>query len=621
MIRSIALLLAALTLGCHSARYAELLPPADQTRADVYWLADDAREGRLPGTPGNEQAARYVADRFAALGLKPAPGMRSYRQPFEAPGPRAAGPKTALSIGGRPLTLDTDFRPIGFSKSGGFEGSAAFIGYGITNAAKGYDDFAGVDVKGRIALAMRFEPHGRDGKSAFTGGEPSAAAPVNAKARAAKAAGAVALLLVMPPAHHGQAPPLIPLAAAPYYGETEIPVVTVTAAVAESLLGAPLAEVQQQIDSSLRPQSRVLDVRVRGVVDLQTRPIPTANVMAVLPGTGPTKDEYLVVGAHYDHIGHGLFGSLLPGSGRIHNGADDNASGTAAVLSLAQRLKMQPLRRSVLFVTFSAEESGLIGSNYLVKHLPVPAAKVVAMINLDMVGRVRNDLLFVGGGGTRPGFRRMLQRADQDSPLQLKSIGEGGFGPSDHQAFAMAKVPVLFFFSGTHAQYHHPDDDAQLINYTGLDQVCRLMIDVMRQIDAAGREAYVSKYDSADFFRNPHATTRPTTGPATGPSTQAAQNTSGMGNASLGVVPDYGSDLSTGGVRISGARPNSAAEQAGLREGDILVGFDGKPINNLYDLSDCLKQSSPGDTVEIAYERGGQRTTVRVRLTARTGIQ
>jgi hypothetical protein len=623
MPRTLLFLVVALTaVGCRSSS-SPLLPPGEQLRADVYWLADDAREGRLPGTAGADASARYIADRFAALGLKPAPGMNDFQQRFEMPGPRQVDPSTTLSIDGRPLTRDVDFRPLSLSANATFAAGVTFVGYGVADAKSAYDDYAGIDVKGRVVLAMRFEPK-RDGKSAFTGDESySPAAPIAAKARRAAAAGAAALLLVTPPGAAGSEPPLLPFGASgplDPFGKTALPVMGVSAGTAERLLGgASLVDLQRKIDSDLKPVSyRVNGVAAAGRVELKSSVIHAANVVSVLPGRGALKDEYVVVGAHYDHVGRGAFGSMTPRGG-IHNGADDNASGTAALLAIARHLANLPLRRSVLLVAFTAEESGLIGSNYFVKHSPVPAERMVAMVNLDMVGRVRDDTLFVGGGGTRPGFRPMLTRADTESPLKLKSIGEGGFGPSDHQTFAMAKVPSLFFFSGAHAQYHNPDDDADRINYAGMDRVCALVIDVLKQIDSAGREAYVDKFDAAGFMNNPHAAARATTGPTT-KSTQSTQPAGG-GGASLGVVPDYGSDTAAAGVRIGGARPGSAAEKAGLRDGDVLIAWDGKPITNLYDLSDLLRQARPSDAVDLTYTRGGQKTTVRVTLTARQGLQ
>ena len=340
----------------------------------------------------------------------------------------------------------------------------------------------------------------------------------------------------------------------------------------------------------------------------------TDNVAGILPGW--REDEYVVIGAHYDHLGRGRFGSRAEKPGQIHNGADDNASGTAAMLEVMRSLAAGPrLRSSVLFVAFSAEESGLIGSNYFVKHSPVPTDKMLAMINLDMVGRVRKQTLFVGGGGTRADFESVLKKIDDASTLSFKSIGQGGFGPSDHQSFAKQRVPVLFFFSGLHQQYHHPDDDTFRVNFSGLADVASVTRDVTIALTQRRAEQYDDRFDGQGMDTDLDPSSQPTTGSATGPSTHSS--TQRKARASLGVIPDYGSDLSEAGVRIGGAVPESPAAGAGLVEGDVIVGFADKLINNLIDLSDALAKATPGDTVRIRYVRAGIEHHRDVKLSAR----
>lgn len=582
-------------------------PTVEQIKNDIYWLADDAREGRLPGTAGADAAANYIAERFKSLGLAPSPDSGAYLQSFELPGKTTIGKSTSLHINGQPQALDKDFRPLAFSAEARFEGKVAFVGYGVSSEKHEYDDYTGIDVKDRVVIAMRYEPHDAKGKSRFGPHGFTPNAHIDRKAQVARSKGAKAVLLVNPPTHHpGESPlrPFVPVGAR--FDVAPVPVLSVTPEVAEKLLGRKIEDLQKQIDESAKPASFLVDAPlVRGEVDLDVQKTRTTNVIGVLPGVGAKKDEYIVVGAHYDHIGHGTFGSRKPGSGEIHNGADDNASGTAAVLGIARELSNHRLQRSVLFVAFSGEESGLLGSSHFVKHSPVPLENIVAMINLDMVGRIRSDTLFVGGGGTRASFRKLLTDADDASDLKLKSIGEGGLGPSDHQSFAVRKIPVLFFFSGLHRQYHHPDDDAKLINFDGVAETVELVTGLVEKIAAADREQYVSKFDSAGMRVGIDPTSQPTT-----------QSTH-TGSASLGVIPDYGSDQSTGGVRIGGTVPNSPAAGAGLADGDILVGWNDKPIDNLYDLTDFLRQSSPGDEVKIDYTRAGKRESVRVKLAAR----
>ncbi len=589
-------------------------PAVGTIRDDIYWLADDAREGRLPGTPGADAAADYIARRFHDLGLEPLPAIGSYRQTFDLPGPAAMGKGNDLSLNNEALRLDHDYRPLAFSPTGSFDGKIAFVGYGVGSKKYDYDDFAGIDLTDRVVVAMRYEPHNDKGKSRFTGDEFSDNAPITKKAQEARSRGARALLLVNPAENHADDAPLRPFVSLGSRFEiAAIPVVSVTPELARKLIGGrDLLELQRSIDRSGKPNSFLVDTNTaRGRVDLEVQRTITRNVVGLLPGSGPQKDEVVVIGAHYDHIGHGAFGSRKPGENLIHNGADDNASGTAAMMAVAEELSKLKLNRSVLFVAFSGEESGLLGSGYFVNHSPVPVEKMVAMLNLDMVGRARNNILSVGGGGTRAAFAPMLEKLDQSSPLEFRSIGQGGFGPSDHQSFAMKKVPVLFFFTGLHAEYHHPDDDAKLVNFDGVAEISYVVATLAAQLAEAPREAYIDKYDGTGM-----TTGIDTPGSATQPATQSTR----MGRSSLGVIPDYGSDQSTGGVRIGGTVPNSPAARAGLIEADVLVGWNDKPIGNLYDLTDLLRKSDPGDEVIVHYTRAGNRASVRVRLAERKGM-
>ncbi len=601
--------------GCSAPQHAHW--PDDQLRQDVYWLADDAREGRLPGTTGADQSADYIAKRFELLGLAPAPVSHAYVQTFELPGKTTLGSQNALSFNNTKLTLDHDFRPLAFSPQGKFAGKLAFVGYGVSSPKYDYDDYAGLDVAGRVVIAMRYEPHDPKGKSRFTAGDFTNNAPITRKTQLARSHGAIALLLVNPPTHHPDDSALrefVPLGSR--FEVAALPVISISPQIAEQLLGntnphTSLASLQDQIDNTGKAASFLVEnASVHGQIDLDVQKIRTCNVMGIIPGIGIDKDEYVVIGAHYDHIGRGLFGSLKPGENLIHNGADDNASGTAALMSVAQHLSNHRLSKSVLFVAFSGEESGLHGSRYFVEHSPVPLDKIVAMINLDMVGRIRENILFVGGGGTRAAFRNILNTLDQQSAIQLKSIGEGGYGPSDHQSFALKKVPVLFFFSGLHKQYHHPDDDAKLINFSGLAQTADFISELVQQLATIPREQYVDRFDAQGMTLVADPTSKP-----------ATQSASHSGRASLGVIPDYGTDQSTGGVRIGGTVPNTPAAGAGLIEGDVLVGWNDKTIGNLYDLTDCLNQSSPGDEVTIKFDRAGKRQSARVRLSQRKGMQ
>ena len=335
--------------------------------------------------------------------------------------------------------------------------------------------------------------------------------------------------------------------------------------------------------------------------------LPTQNVVAILPGSDPLlRGQYVVVGAHYDHLGRSTQGALDPGNrNAIRNGADDNASGTAAVLELARLFSRAPARRSIVFVAFSSEELGLLGSQYFVEHSPVPIDSVVAMINFDMVGRLRDDKLIVYGVSTATELPALLDSANTgasgrrggspwESPLRITALGDG-FGPSDHSSFFARNIPVLHFFTDLHDDYHRASDDADKVNAEGEAHVVDVAKGVVRAIaDRATRLTFVRS--------------------ATPPRTVAGSRRGS--DVYLGSIPDMGAS-DVGGLRLTGVSPGSPAEQAGLAAGDVIVEFGGKSISNLVEFSEALYSHKPGDEVSVTVLRGGERREFRVKLTRR----
>jgi hypothetical protein len=602
--------------ACHvgGTRRVATEPTVESIRADVLYLASPELEGRGIGTRGLDLAANYIADRFRSLGLKPLPGHDDYFQTFEMTIGSKLGAATALRAMDKPLKLDEQFRPLAWSKSATFSGSVVFVGYGVKAPEHEYDDFADVDVRDKVALLLRYEPHNADGSSRFAKEGNSRHARLNEKVRQCVDAGARAVVIVNPPKHHDAEDQLLPFRGAGS-ARASVPVLTVTRAVADEWLAAAgkptLAELQARIDESGKPMSFALDaVTVEGEVRIEPQKQQVKNVVAVLPGKGRWKDEYVVVGAHYDHLGLGGMGSLNPNSVAIHHGADDNASGTAALLALASQFVEQgPRERSIIFIAFTAEESGLIGSARFVSEPPVPLDRITAMVNLDMVGRVRNNVLYVGGGGTAESFQRILEAADADSPLSLKSMGLGGRGPSDHASFSSKRIPVLFLFSGLHEDYHRPTDTADKINYDGIVETVKLTGQIVARIVAEPREQYVDRYDAQGINANVgregpvgHASsTRPSTGPAAADDQRMPAR-----RVRLGVVPEFGADESTDGMRITGTSPNSPAARAGLLAGDKITRLGPYPIQNIYDLQEALSRLDPGQQVTITLVRDGK---------------
>jgi Zn-dependent M28 family amino/carboxypeptidase len=320
--------------------------------------------------------------------------------------------------------------------------------------------------------------------------------------------------------------------------------------------------------------------------------LPTQNVAAVVRGTDPAlRGEYVILGAHFDHLGRSTFGALDPNAANaIHNGADDNASGTAAVIELARLLRRNPPKRSVMVVTFSGEELGLLGSQYFVDHPPVPLEKVRAMLNFDMVGRMQNDRVIVYGVATAQELSEIVARANAASPLELTATGDG-FGASDQTSFYAKNLPVLHFFTNVHDDYHKASDDADKVNAVGIARVVLLAERVTREI--------ADRPQPLTFVRAVAAASTMST----------RDNTS----AYLGSIPDMGA-TDVKGVRLTGVRAESPADKAGLKAGDVIVEFAGKPVNDLYAYTDALYAQKPGDTVDVVVIRGTERVAVKVTL-------
>jgi len=334
----------------------------------------------------------------------------------------------------------------------------------------------------------------------------------------------------------------------------------------------------------------------------RTEPRPTQNVVALLRGRDPAlRDEYIVIGAHFDHLGRSpMFAQDPEAMDAIRNGADDNASGTAAVLDLARLLAANPPRRSVIFVNFSAEELGVLGSSWFVTHSPVPTQSIVAMLNFDMVGRLRNDKLIVYGTSTATELKGIVDSANATAAAgtaMLRVTGGGdGYGPSDQSSFYAKDIPVLHFFTDLHDDYHRATDDADKINAAGEARVVELALRVARAI--ADRPPRLT-------FVRIAAPTRTST------SEEGKQ-------AYLGTVPDM-APSEIPGLRLTGVRAGSPADLGGLKAGDVIVELGGTAVKDLYSYSDALYAHKPGDVVKIVVLRGGQRVGLSVTLGRRGG--
>src|SRR5579862_7621527 len=591
-------LAALLTAASMTAPQADSTPYLD----DVKTLASPEMEGRGDGSEGLVLAERIIEKRYKALHLDPA-GVKGYAQPFSViTGARLKSDNWFTTQQGnakKDLKINQDFVPFSFSASGQGGTSLAFAGYGITAPEFHYDDYAGLDVKNKFVVLLRYEPSGFAEKSGHHG--LTQHAQLVTKAINARNHGARAVIVLNGKLGDGEEDLLTRFGSVSGPENIGVIFVQVKNAAAESWFqaaGKSLKDVQEQINSSTQPASFDFPDSLHALiqVDSETTRATVNNVLAWLPGK---TDEYIIVGAHYDHLGRGNFDSLAPSQiGQIHPGADDNASGTAGVLELARLLAPQrrQLQRSILFMNFAGEELGLLGSAEWVKEPTRPLAKAVAMINMDMIGRIRDDKIYIGGVGTGSTFKSVLEQAQKDQPFKIE-YSASGYSASDHTSFVAKKIPVLFFFSGLHSDYHKPSDTWDKINAPSAARLLDFVDDVVLNLDSAPqRVAFVTVVEDQ-------------------PNGQGSGGGGSGYGPYFGSIPDFGQEVN--GVRFSDVRPGSPAGKAGLKAGDVLTQFGDAPIKNLYDFTDALRRSKVGDVVEVKVLRDGQPVTASVKLEQR----
>lgn len=575
-------------------------------RDDVKYLASKKLKGRGDGSPELETAAAFIERKFHSFGLRPGNGD-SYQQAFEITTSSKLGPNNTLQTAAKTLAPVRDFLPFAFSGNGSVTAPVVAAGFGITAPEYHYDDYAGVDVQGKIVLIMRHEPQEFDDHSVFGGRVYTEHSQLFSKVSNAKVHGAKAVLIVSDIGNHSQDGDVLEkFGASAGPGNAGIPCVQITAAVADALLqsaGTSVRQMQESIDKDLKPKPVELAGTVTLRTELQREVRNVHNVLAYLPGE---TEEYVIVGAHYDHLGHGEQFSLAPNLvGTIHPGADDNASGTAGVIELARYFAQQQPKpkRGILFMTFAGEELGLLGSSYWVQHPTRDLKQAVAMINMDMIGRIRDGKVYVGGSKTGSSFDKVLADATAGSSLHMDMSEQAAYGSSDHTSFNSKQIPTLFFFSGLHADYHKPSDTWDKIDSQSASQLLAVVAKIVGELTSAPARPVFAKVEPA---ANPHG--------GGDVAVRGASNRSGYG-PDFGSIPDFAEVPN--GVRFADVRAGSPASKAGLKGGDILVEFDGKPVGNLYDFTYLLRSKNPGDEVVVRVLRNGQPLEVRVLLTAR----
>lgn len=582
-------------------------PAAKRLQQYVQTLASEDMQGRAPGTDGIERAADYIISEYKRLGLEPAGDQGTYRNSFTmTTGARLVGANTATFDVRRerpgvpidkvrptkmPWNLGVDYQPFSFSDTGMVSGRVVFCGYGIEPQGMNYSDYSGVDVKGAIVIVLRGLP-----KWAEQNPHIRPLGGLRSKATLAREKGAVAICFVN---EKGDSSDVLDRFGVDRLGKsagiTALQVRRTPCAKVFPASVTTLFAAEEKINTSQKPLSYELpytSVTIETHIEYIEK--PTSNLIAMVRGTDPTlQREMVVLGAHYDHLGLGDESSRATSPDpAIHYGADDNASGTAGILELAMRFAENPPKRSVVFMAYTAEEKGLLGSKHWVSTPTMPLEQITAMVNMDMIGRLKDNKLNVHGVGTSPTWTSTVTAAVNGTGITLATT-EDGFGPSDHASFTPKKIPVLHFFTGLHTDYHRPSDTWDKLNYDGQATIVDIVERTVRNV--ADQETRLAFADGADK-----------------PKSQAS---SGGFRVSLGIIPDYADDPN--GLRVDGVREDTPASRAGMEEGDIITKIGTTAIKNIYDLTTYLATASPGDAVEIVVLRGGKELRLKTTLTGR----
>lgn len=586
-------------------------PVAIEWYQHVQTLSNPFFEGRVPGSRGNDLAADYVEFFMKQAGLEPAfAGIgeaknKSYRQPFELQGGAPQVETAVVSMNGNSLKRGDQFEVLGSSGNGDVTAPLVFAGYAIDAGQDGYTSFSeNDDFSGKIVVFLRYEPLDESGRSLWSDRRFSGYAGMRPKLDALSERKPAALIMVNPPECKSGAKGLENTESSVFGSSYDFPIVQITQEQADALLksadesGRSLMDLRHLADDGkIKTLTLKPDVKVSINVAISEKGLAAQNVGGIIPGKGALASEWVILGAHYDHVGMGYFGAQPNNRGKLHPGADDNASGTSAMLCLTKKLKdymgskeAPENCRSILLMAFTAEEMGLDGSREYVKHPTIPADKIAAMVNMDMVGRLSGDRLAMSGTGTAEGFTDLIRPAVVASGLTVDA-DSGGRGPSDHASFYAAGIPVLFLFTRTHDEYHTPQDQGFTVNPYGASKVIALAEGLMQILVTTPTKPVFKSTDSTGGASRGYAKVR------------------------LGIQPATNKRKEPG-LEIEGISEGTSAADAGLQKGDVILKWDDQPLNDMGELATHLREKNPGDVITLHIKRDGSEQDVKVTLKA-----
>lgn len=574
-------------LSCSSNREVTV----GELKGHVMYLSSDSLKGRLTGSSGDSLAAGYIREELASFGLVPLSGDGLQR--FEVTKRILPGKNNALIINGTNYTSDKDFMPLSFSSNGSLEAEVIFAGYGfnINGDSIKWNDYGAIDVKDKFVMILRADPEPENNRSSYIqySGDRD-------KALLAKDMGAAGVLLVSGPIADSQ----------DTFDQLNnegfsvgIPVLRIKREVADVILAkskTTTETLEKNINKARKPVGFDTKESVNATAEIVRETAGTRNVVMILPGEDEQlRNEYIILGAHFDHLGMGGTGSSsrAPDTTGVHHGADDNASGVALMLELAEKFALTngSHKRSIICLAFSGEEEGLLGSKHFTENPGIDLSKVNVMLNLDMVGRLNDtSMLQISGVGTAAGLKELVYAESDTAKIKLK-LSDEGYGPSDHSSFYFKNIPVLFYFTGAHLDYHTPADTWDKINFPG-------MVSISDQIFNIG-EVLANSPERLKFRE-------------AGPKVEPVRYRRGKG-VSLGIMPDFAGVVKTG-LRADAITPGKPAALGGMKKGDIITAINGKSVNNIQDYMSRLSQLKHGQTISVEVLRNGNKEVLLIQL-------